>query len=156
MRQQLDLVSDNKRYPVTIGLDAGEHTGFAVYDRVAKAFSDLREVSFESAVWEITEKYKAAIIVIEIPNNKSVWHKPNGANLAVIQRTAVNVGSVLREAELLKRSLTYFGKRIGCDYEIRTKHPQGKVDAKMFERITGHSGRTNQHVRDAGLLCWGI
>lgn len=153
---QLDLVSNAKRYPVSIGLDPGEHTGFAVYDRDLCSFSELREISFETAVWEITEKYQSAIIVIEIPNNKSVWHKPNGANLAVIQRTAVNVGSVLREAELLKRSLQYFGKRKGCDYEIRTAHPRGKVDADMFKRITGFNGRVNQHCRDAGLLCWGV
>ncbi|MDD5392411.1 MAG: hypothetical protein PHE17_05265 [Thiothrix sp.] len=153
---QLDLVSTTMRYPVSIGLDPGEHTGFAVYDRVSRRFSELREISFETAVWEITEKYKAAIIVIELPNNKSVWHKPGAGGLAAIQRTAVNVGSVLREAELLKRSLQYFGKRKGCDYEIRTVHPQGKVDAARFERITGHSGRSNQHCRDAGLLCWGV
>ena len=155
MHGQLDLVSTTAIYPVAIGLDAGKHTGFAVYDRVNRELSDVKETNFAAAIWEITEKYPRAIIVIELPNNKHVWHKAGG-NLAVVQRTAVNVGSVLREAELLRDTLAYIGKRKGHDYEIRTVHPQGKIDADRFRRITGHSGRINQHCRDAALLAWGV
>ncbi|MEB4589979.1 hypothetical protein VSS37_03215 [Candidatus Thiothrix sp. Deng01] len=155
MTQQLDLVSTSAAYPVAIGLDAGQHTGIAVFDRVNGCFLEIRETTFAGAIWHITETYKRAIIVIELPNTKSVWHKA-GKNLAVIQRTAVNVGSVLREAELLRDTLQFVGRRLGCDYEIRTVHPQGKLDADRFRRITGHNGRINQHCRDAGLLVWGV
>lgn len=146
------------RYPVAIGLDPGKHTGFAVYDRVSHELSDVKETNFAAAVWEITEKYPRAIIVIELPNNKHVWHKAGGntAGTKVVQRTAVNVGSVLREAELLRDTLALIGKRKGHDYEIRTSHPKGKVDAERFRRITGHGGRLNQHCRDAALLVWGV
>lgn len=154
-KQQFDLVSTCEAYPVAIGLDAGTHTGLAVYDRLSGAFLEIKESNFAAVVWHITETYKRAIIVIELPSNKHVWHKAGG-NLAVIQRTAVNVGSILREAELLRDTLAFFGKRKGCDYEIRTVHPQGKVDAEKFRRITGHGGRINQHCRDAALLVWGV
>ena len=99
MHGQIDLVSTTAIYPVAIGLDAGKHTGFAVYDRISRELSDVKETNFAAAIWEITEKYPRAIIVIELPNNKHVWHKASGGT-AGIQRTAVNVGSVLREAEL--------------------------------------------------------
>lgn len=153
--QQLDMVSTQKRYPVAIGLDGGIHTGMAVYNRASGTFDEIKETTFQAAIWEITEKYQSAIIIVELPTNKHVWHKAGG-NIAVVQRTAVNVGSVLRESQLLVDTLDYIGRRKGCDYEIRTVPPQGKVDAERFRKLTGHNGRINQHGRDAALLCYGV
>jgi hypothetical protein len=129
-----------------IGIDPGKHTGVAVC--YGGKITGLVETDFWGCVDTLNEN-KDALVIIEKPHSKSVWHNQATSNKA-IQRTGVNVGSALREAELL------------IDYMLREKidhhvmHPRGKVDAKKFKMITGWQGRTNQHTRDAGLLAFGI
>ena len=134
----------------TIGIDPGKDTGFAVYDRQAKIICQTKLTDFWGAV-DLMQAYPVEAVhkvIVELPRSKTVWHdaKSKGA----IQRTSVNVGSGLREAELLVDYL----KRQG--YSVVTQHPYGKKDAKQVKRITGYRGRTNEHTRDAIMLCYGV
>jgi hypothetical protein len=133
---------------VSIGIDPGKTTGFAVYD-IEDDILTLRDTTF----WEVFEliyvypKSEIYEITVEVPNSKTVWHS-TGANQKTAARTGVNVGSVLREAELLAEGLERYG------YNVRRVHPRGKVDAKKFNAFTGFTKRSNQHQRDAGLMCF--
>ena len=134
----------------SIGIDPGKSTGFAVYHIQEEKLVRLETLSFWSAFGQtlIYEPDNVSRVVIELPDSKHVWHKDaNGT--AAIQRQAVNVGSVLREAELLAMGIENAG------YNVQTTNPRGKVDAKRFKMITGWTGQSNQHERDAGLLCFG-
>jgi hypothetical protein len=139
-----------------IGIDPGKETGIAIFDTITGLLENVYSSTFWGAITAIDlliaeslpDKYELCAIV-ELPKNKSVWHK--GAKYrGAIERTAVNVGSVIREAELIIDYLK------NCNIKTITQHPQGKVDADYFKRITGWTGRTNSHSRDAGMLCWGF
>jgi hypothetical protein len=135
-----------ERSVICIGIDPGKHTG------VALAYDGRLEAVFETDFWGAVShiiKHPQAHIVIELPSTKSVWHN-EAKSKGAIQRTGVNVGSVIREAELLVE----YCKKNGRQY--LTQSPKGKTNAEEFKRITGWEGRTNQHMRDAGLLVYGL
>jgi hypothetical protein len=131
---------------IVIGIDPGKLTGIAV-SKNGKLI-DIFIGNFWSAIDSI-DHFPDAIVIIEIPDTKHVWHNHAKAKGA-IQRTGVNVGSVIREAELLVEYL------IRNERTYLTQKPQGKMNADQFRLITGWTGRTNQHMRDAGLLCFGV
>lgn len=146
----LDAWTLSKSY--SIGIDPGKQTGLAVYDRFEKRLEIVARTTFWEAIEFIAQNYpqsQVRRVVIELPKSKAVWHNKATARGA-IQRTSVNVGSVIREAELL---VEYF-KRAG--YEVITQHPKGKRTAHQVKKITGYQGRTNEHTRDAIMLCWGL
>lgn len=139
-----------------IGIDPGNHTGLAVYSRDERAIIYAEETTFSGAIAYITH-YDSAIIVIESPSNKRVWH--SGANQAARDATAINVGMVIREAQLFAQMLEYLGRRDGRHYVIKTPPPQRgmtKLTREQVFKITGYNGRSNDHVRDAIMLCWGV
>ena len=90
---------------------------------------------------------KETAVIIELPANKAIYHN-HGQNKKAMGRTGVNVGSVIREAELLAERF------IGLGYQVVTVRPQGKASAANVEELIGITQRTNQHVRDAIMLVW--
>lgn len=138
-----------------IGIDPGKATGLAIYDTETGQFDNVYSTTFWGAINAIdvliaqsmTGKYELCAVV-ELPTTKAVWHKAKSAGAK--DRAAVNVGSVIREAELIVDYLKEQGIR------VITQHPRGKVDADYFKRVTGWQGVTNSHSRDAGILCYGL
>lgn len=129
-----------------IGIDPGKTTGFAFCED-----GELKLV-ISTDFWgciQLIEDCTDATVVVELPNTKHVWH--NGAtSKRAVQRTGVNVGSCIREAELIVEYLNKKGR------EYIAQKPRGKKNADEFKRITGWKGRTNQHGRDAGMLVFGL
>jgi hypothetical protein len=138
-----------------IGIDAGKATGLAIYDTETGQFDNVYSTTFWGAISAIDVliahsmpgKYELAAVV-ELPTTKAVWHKAKSDGAK--NRTAVNVGSVIREAELIVEYLENHGIR------VIKQHPRGKVDAAYFKRVTGWHGATNSHSRDAGMMCFGM
>ncbi len=131
---------------VVIGIDPGKTTGIAI-SRNGKLVS-----VFDSDFWgcvSTLKAYESATVIIELPSTKHVWHN-EAVNKRAVQRTGVNVGSCIREAELLIKWLSLNER----NYIIQ--RPQGKKTADQFAKITGWTKRTNQHQRDAGILCYGL
>jgi hypothetical protein len=130
----------------TIGIDPGKTTGFAYCE--AGELKLVISTDFWGCI-QLIDDCADATVVVELPNTKHVWH--NGAtSKRSVQRTGVNVGSCIREAELIVEYLNKKGR------EYITQKPKGKVNAEMFKRITGWKGPTNQHSRDAALLVHGL
>ncbi len=125
-----------------IAVDPGKTTGIAI--AVDGELTELITSDFWGAI-DIIASNPDALVVVELPANKSVYHK-GAKNRGAIERTGVNVGSVIREAELIIKYLHRDNR------QYMTKKPSGKVDAKKFMRITGWQGGTNQHVRDAAMM----
>jgi len=126
-----------------VGIDPGRDTGKAIYDRHEKKLVDVSTTDF----WGV---YNAAYasspedfeFFVEVPHTKKNWQKSQCAI------TSVNIGSVLRESVLLADGIEQLG------FITHRIHPQGKVSHVVLRKITGYSGKTNQHVRDAIMLCW--
>lgn len=126
-----------------IGIDPGKITGIGIYDYGELT---LKETDFWGCI-DLINDCRESLFVVELPKTKHVWHGQATSNPA-IQRTGVNVGSALREAELIVKYL----HRSKCDYVIQT--PLGKLNAEKFQALTGYIWRSNQHMRDAGRLAW--
>lgn len=146
---------------IVIGIDPGKDTGIGIYDPVLKKMTEVYSTNFFGAMNKITELSEtyALSAVIERPNTKTVWQKMSLKSMrgkskaeieAVRNKIAVDVGSVINQADLLIEFLNM------NDIPTITQHPQGKVDAKIFKAITGWKGVTNEHGRDAGMLCFGL
>lgn len=126
---------------VAIGIDPGKKTGFAVTEN--GKLTILETVTFWKAyqrVRELVGTSEVSVVVIEVPHTKTNWHGPKAAH---------DVGRVCREAELLADGIELLG------VEVIRQHPAGKVSQEYFARVTGWKKRTNEHVRDAGMLVYG-
>jgi hypothetical protein len=143
-----------------LGIDPGVNTGLAVYC----SKSDALEAVFTTDFWgsvEFIDKYiedawcinQQVIAVVELSDTRHVWHKSAKSKFktdAAKVSVGLDVGSVLREATLLVK---YLEKRGITTYTVPPAK-DGKKDADFFARATGWSKQTNQHSRDAGLLCY--
>jgi hypothetical protein len=130
---------------ICIGCDPGKSTGIAIAQN--GKIVELLTTDFWGSV-DIFNAYPNATVVIELPNTKHVWHK--SSNEKTTQRTGVNVGSCIREAELLIKWL----HKESRNYIIQK--PKGKLNAGQFNKITGWTKQSNQHERDAGILVHGF
>ena len=134
---------------IVIGIDPGTTTGFAVYCPSTNRLTVVKSTSFWEAYRSVVAFHPSEVlgVVIEVPDTKHVWQKVAMGTKA-IQRQAVNVGGVLREAQLLADGIEKVG------YRVKRVNPRKKIDANTFREFTGWQGQTNQHERDAGILCW--
>jgi hypothetical protein len=131
-----------------IGIDPGTDTGVAIYNPATKSLEMCESTGFWGAI-DLISANRDAMVIIELPNTSHVWHT-GAVSQAAKNKTASNVGKVLREAELLIEFCKLNG--ISC----RSIPPKGKVNAKVFKMVTGWKGMTNEHARDAGMLCFGV
>jgi hypothetical protein len=130
---------------IVIGCDPGKQTGMAIAQD--GRIIELITTDFWGAV-DIFTAYPNCTVVIELPSSKTVWHK--ASNEKTTQRTGLRVGSCIREAELLIKWL----HKEQRNYIIQK--PKGKIDAEPFNKITGWTGQSNPHTRDAGMLVHGL
>jgi len=131
----------------TIGIDPGKSTGVAIYDRQSKKLIALSNENFVSALNLIKTSVAPDDVfacVVEVPRTKANWHKDKSGT------TAHNIGRVCREAELMSAMLMDMG------YKVITQPPKGKVKANVFKQITGWEGSSNEHTRDAAMLCFDL
>ncbi|MDE3023159.1 MAG: hypothetical protein KGI54_15135 [Pseudomonadota bacterium] len=128
-----------------IGIDPGTKTGLASF--MNGELVDMTTTDFWGCIEQLTV-HDDAIVVLEIPTTKHVWHGKQSDSTAVKHRTGFNVGSCYTQAQLIAEWLILKGRR------YITHNPQGKLDAKELARITGWTKRTNQHERDAAMIGW--
>jgi hypothetical protein len=143
-----------KRY--VIGIDCGVKTGLAVWDRKEKQFAEIETYDFWSAFFRIFGKadHEETLIFVEDPSkNKPVFIKKGVHGGRQALKIAQNVGGVKRESQLMIDGLKHAG------YEVKAVRPKKgsmtKLKAEAFKQITGYTGRTNEHTRDAAMLVFG-
>jgi hypothetical protein len=131
-----------------IGIDPGVNTGLAQWDGAELVIDTM---GFWSLVrWMDTHDLKGCTIVIEDPNLiRPTFQRDVGRNAML--RIAQNVGSNKRDAQLLIE----YAESLGLEVR-RVKPTTAKWDAGMLARITGYTGRTSQHGRDAAKLVYGL
>lgn len=132
---------------LVLGIDPGVHTGLAHY-------VEGRLVRLETiAPHEIDRTLRAlmpAHVVFEDSRLQShVWSR--GANAAASAKMARNVGQIDAWCALIAAVCAELG------IPARGVSPAGKgakVQATLFERITGWAGASNEHTRDAAMVAW--
>jgi hypothetical protein len=135
-----------KKPMVKIGIDPGTHTGLAIFDVVQRELIEVTSgtiIECYHAVLEWTTN-TPHMIVIEDASKRKWFGKKSAAK-------AQGAGSIKRDCKIWKEiceenNLTH-----------RFVHPikgATKIDAGTFEKMTGWTGRTNEHGRDAGLMVY--
>lgn len=143
-----------------IGIDPGTYTGFAVWvpksatgiDGVEPLLSLEKKHTYRSALKRVSEfPVDDTIVVIEDPGqNKPIWHDKD-LPPAVREKIAKDVGGNHMEARILADYIEALGYRVK-----RVRPTTEKLEHFEFRRITGYQGQTNEHVRDAAMLVFGI
>lgn len=141
---------------IYIGIDPGVHTGLAVYDSKRKKLLQVETLPIHQALevvkgwnsphWHDNTLYNERVQVIFEDARQRKWYKGDAS--AKMQ----GAGSIKRDCTIWED----FCK----DYDIsfRAIPPQGgmtKWDAEYFKRVTGWTGRTSNHGRDAAVLVFG-
>jgi len=136
-----------------IGIDPDlDKSGLCIYDRYAKDKMQLINASFFDVLDILNENYKTRRTITHIEagwmNKKSNWH---GGNNVVSQKIAKNVGENHATGKLIEQYC------IRNNYQYKLIVPKkSKVDAAMFKKLTGYERRTNQELRDAAMLVYGL
>lgn len=137
---------------IYIGIDPGVHTGLAVYDSKRKILLRVETLPIHRAIVDILQ-WKVACLdqqdelqVIFEDARQRKWYRGDAS--AKMQ----GAGSIKRDCTIWED----FCKDYGISF--RAIPPQGgmtKWDADYFKRVTGWTGRTSNHGRDAAVLVFG-
>ena len=98
---------------------------------------------------EIVKKYeKSDIVQVRLEDaRKRKWFGDSG------RERLQGAGSVKRDCVIWEEFLN--DRKIPYML-IAPKNNSTKLSAESFKKITGYSGRTNEHTRDAAMLVFGI
>lgn len=142
---------------IYIGLDTGVKTGLAVWHSTAKALTRVETVPIHRAL----ETVKAmAVEAKELGNTLTVVFEdarqrkwiPNTGDIRREMGRRLGAGSVKRDARIWQDFLD--DNKIAY---LAVKPQQGwtKLSPEKFQAITGYTGRTSEHGRDAAMLVFG-
>ena len=139
---------------IFIGIDTGTYTGLAVWDGASKRFLRVETMHLHRAL-ECVRNYsqvcasegRQLVVVFEDARQRK-WI-PRELNVSEYRGKLMGAGSVKRDAVIWQEFLD--------DYKIRyenTPPRKGltKLSPDAFARLTGWTGRTSNHARDAAML----
>ena len=106
---------------------------------------------FKLTEFILEHKHVAHFIVEDVECNGATYQRGK-ANQAVMKKIAQNVGQVKAIGRLLGVYLN------GCDAQftlikpLRGEAKKAKTDARLFNKLTGWQGQSNEDKRDAAML----
>lgn len=130
-----------------IGIDPGQRTGVAVYRD--GALIELRTVSPDQIAGVLEELAPELVVFEDSRKQSAVFIR--GTNARSMLKIARNVGEVdqlCRQIEALCDRM-----RIAC-VGVSPLRKGAKLSAARFREITGWTGRSNQHERDAAMCAY--
>lgn len=153
-----------------IGVDCGQTTAMAIWDRYEARWTDLLTLDWWEAVdflRELAAEPGEYQLWVEDPGEVgNIYSRHVHAFVAAV-RGGRGGGWVLKEAyRLLKiaqdvgrnkqdaRRLIERATALGLEVHALAPIHQKKWDAKTLAQLGVHEGRTNQHIRDAMRLAW--
>ena len=132
-----------------VGIDPGVNTGWAVWDKEAQWLLDVTSLTIVEAFDRLDAmKESGAELEVRFEDARlRTWFAQKG------REALQGAGSIKRDCSVWE---TFLRSR-GIPYRaIKPAAGATKWDAAKFARITGWTKRTNEHARDAALLCYGI
>ena len=133
---------------ILIGIDTGVNTGFAVAEDKGNGgeLQKVTSISITQAMQQvnelITQHGKEVVQLIIEDARQRKWFTGG-------REKAQGVGSVKRDAKIWEDWCTE--NQINFKM-IHPKNNSTKYKAETFKQITGWTGRTNEHARDAAML----
>lgn len=131
-----------------IGIDPGSDTGFAVWFPDEQRLTFVASMKIHEAMRRVEKMQRAGLLKMVVYEDARLrtWFGNKG------REALQGAGSIKRECGIWADYLA----SLGCPY-LAVKPTKGatKWDAKQFARVTGWTGRTNEHSRDAACLVIG-
>ncbi len=140
----------DKAHRFVIGIDPGVKTGVALYDRKKRRLLSVGSHAIHEAMDTIllcNDTVIDGLFVRFEDARKRNWFGNSG------REKLQGAGSVKRDCKIWEDFL----KAKDIPFEmVAPKNNSTKLKAESFAKITGYEGSTNEHGRDAGMLCWHI
>ncbi|MBO7686786.1 MAG: hypothetical protein J6V72_10405, partial [Kiritimatiellae bacterium] len=136
-----------------IGIDPGKHTGIAVWNTETQDFIRVDTLSIHQAllfVYDFQTLRSKTRVYFEDARQRR-W-LPKDTSSSEYRGHLMGAGSVKRDSVIWQDALTDWG----IPFEmVPPRAGATKWNADTFARITGYTGRTSNHARDAALLVFG-
>ena len=135
------------KYRTIIGLDPGASTGVAVY--IGGKLNRLETIE----PWQIPklfDGFRVDRVVFEDSRLTSFMFTSVPSRAAAL-KMARNVGEIDAWSKLICAVCEQLNIPA---HGISPKGKGAKLDAKAFERLTGWTGPSNEHTRDAAAVAW--
>ena len=135
---------------ICIGIDPGEHTGLAVWDTETQAFAQLTTVPLHRALLQVlTLKESGETIHVTFEDARQRQWLPRERNLSEYRGRLMGAGAAKRDARIWEEFLTDNAIPFTA---VPPRKGATKWSPDTFARVTGYTGRTSNHARDAALL----
>jgi len=130
-----------------IGIDPGVNTGVALFTNgKLLSLQTIQPIDIQDCV----KRSFADLIVFEDSRLQSAVWIPS-ASKAVANNIARKIGQVDALCSLIEETCNRYEIKF---MRVSPKEKGGKINAEDFNKITGWSGRSNQHERDAAMVAW--
>lgn len=136
------------QYTHFIGIDAGKHTGYALYDSKAKTLVEVKSMLIHRAMQQILHLHQSGVklyVRVEDARKRKFFGDAGREQLQ-------GAGSVKRDCTIWEDFLSDHN----IPYEmVAPKNNRTKLNSARFKQYTNYSATTNEHSRDAAMLVYG-
>ena len=132
-----------------LGIDPGVRTGLAIFrEGELVALETIRPLEIERTIRALNPH---RVIFEDSRLEKRAWNARSKANYGAALATARSLGHV----DALCALIVEVCQELGISaHGISPTAKGAKLDAATFARATGWTEGSNQHCRDAAMVCW--
>ena len=132
-----------------IGIDPGKHTGVAIF--TGGRLTELRTTDPQGVAALLDEIQPERVVFEDSRLTRATWAR--GVSPAAMRKIARNVGQIDAWCTQL---VDLCAARGIVAHGISPNGKGAKVTAVQFAKLTGYTGRTNAHQRDAAMVAWPV
>ncbi len=144
-----------RQYRIHVGVDLGAKTGWAVWDRATRKFLQVETLP----AWKLFET------IYKLDEQMTLDNETYLLSIEDPRKMKIPPGRIGSEARLqgvgavkwFARQLELFCEANAIPYQMKRPNPKyTKLDPEYFRQMTGWTGRTSNHARDACMMVYGI
>ena len=133
-----------------VGVDPGVSTGLAIWSRTDRKLVDVQTTTITAAMTMVRmmADFGSLHSVVFEDARLRTWFGTKG------REALQGAGSIRRDCSIWEEFLSGLE---GVPFKPVSPQAKGaKLDAAQFAKLTGWSGRTSEHGRDAAMLIYGL
>lgn len=133
---------------LAIGIDPGVKTGIAIKNIETGEYLLVKTMKIHEAIELVRSLYLNYVLYVVVEDaRKRTWFGKTGAE------RWKGAGSIMRDCKIWEDLLNSLGIR--SDFR-KPQKGQTKIPHEYFEKVTGWTGSSSEHSRDAGMLIQGV
>jgi hypothetical protein len=145
-----------RRHYWMVGIDTGVKTGICVYRRYDQTFDVLETTKIHTAMERVKfyhTTFEVSGVFVRVEDARLRKFIPYQDSEKAERGRREGAGYVKRDAVIWQDFLT----DLGVDFEmVAPKDNVTKMSVEAFKAMTGYTGITSQHARDAAALVYGF